>query len=109
MSCDHGLSIVMGCHWGHFTLTCNPNDIVQRCLGWTWQRRGSGLQSFFHRRILSPEIPLSIFRDARWLNAVGFKHCVDFAGVFRDEDYIAFVMGLAEAWRLAVHVVHGTL
>lgn len=32
----------------------------------------------------------------RWLNAVGFKHCVDFAGVFRDEDYIAFVMGLAE-------------
>eukprot|EP00438_Fugacium_kawagutii_P028729 Skav229629 [mRNA] locus=scaffold649:135039:140211:- [translate_table: standard] len=32
-----------------------------------------------------------------WLNLVGFKHCVDFAGVFRDEDYIAFVMGLAEA------------
>ncbi|CAK9108595.1 Calcium-dependent protein kinase 1 (OsCDPK1) (OsCPK1) [Durusdinium trenchii] len=42
------------------------------------------------------EVPWMDMAATRWLNLVGFQHCIDFRGVFRDEDYIAFVMGLAE-------------
>ena len=35
--------------------------------------------------------------QCRWLNIVGFQHCVEYCGVFLDDDYVAFVMGLAEA------------
>ena len=62
-------------------------------------------QLFFSAQENHSPVPLSHAQSrARWLNLVGFKHCVDFAGVFRDEDYIAFVMGLAEARTFSVEL-----
>lgn len=60
----------------------------------SWTRQDADTFRFTYP--METEVPWMDMAATRWLNLVGFKHCVDFAGVFRDEDYIAFVMGLAE-------------
>lgn len=42
------------------------------------------------------EVPWMDMGVTRWLNMKRFKHCVEYAGVYQDGDYLAFLMGFAE-------------
>ncbi|CAE7399410.1 unnamed protein product, partial [Symbiodinium sp. CCMP2592] len=69
-------------------------------LSWTCE----DAESFSTTHPTETEVPWMDMAATRWLNVVGFQHCVEYWGVFLDDDYVAFVMGLAEGGDLFTFV-----
>ncbi|CAJ1332986.1 unnamed protein product [Effrenium voratum] len=82
---------------GHVRLVqdrSNGRRLAVKRMPLTWVCQDA--ESFALANPTETEVPWMDMAATRWLNLVGFQHCVDFAGVFLDDDYISFVMGLAE-------------
>jgi len=52
--------------------------------------------SFKEAHPAETEVPWMDMAVTRWLSLCGYENCVEYQGVFRDGDYVSFVMGFAE-------------